>query len=81
MTITQAWESPEETLNLAGSHSARDCWNDSVMDEVLQGRKMVRGDLKHTTQEGPLVLEAMDQGRVGCLGLGALLHVLMAKII
>ena len=66
-----ARERQEETLNLAGSHSARDCWNDSVKDEVLQGRKMVRGDLKHTTQERPLVLEAVDQGRVGCLGLGA----------
>ena len=42
-----------------------------MMDEVLQGRKMVRSDLKHMTQEGPLVLEAMHQGRVGYLGLGA----------
>ena len=46
-----ARESQEETLNLAGGHSASDCWNDSVKDEVLQGRKMVRSDLKHT--DGP----------------------------
>ena len=60
----------QETLNLTGGYSSSDSWNDSVIDEVLQGRKMFRSDLKHTTQEGPLVLEAMDQGRVGCLGLG-----------
>ena len=43
-----ARESQEETLNLAGGHSgghsASDCWNDSVMDEVLQGHKLVSSD-------------------------------------
>ena len=55
-----ARECQEETLNLAVGQSASDCWNYSVMDEVLQGRKMVGSDLKHTTQEGPLVLEAIE---------------------
>ena len=47
-----ARESQEEMLNIAGGHSASDCWNESVMDEVLQGTALPIAEHGFTLHKG-----------------------------